>query len=128
MRMTAAEALGQCAWGTGPPGSCPSVTVQEQGRMGTHWTLHTADVPTAQDELGSVQKSFVGSCLRRGGETGRRRGLKIPWGKPRVGSRPTPGTEVSQRFFTATHRELGSWVGRLRPTKSRPVGLHALSK
>src|SRR5690554_1580154 len=31
-------------------------------------------------------------AVRPGGETGRRKGLKIPRGQPRVGSIPTPGT------------------------------------
>ncbi len=32
-----------------------------------------------------------------GGETGRRKGLKIPRGKPRAGSSPAPGTTTSAK-------------------------------
>jgi hypothetical protein len=35
---------------------------------------------------------FIGMLTCRGGGTGRRSGLKIPWPSGRVGSIPTPGT------------------------------------
>ena len=37
------------------------------------------------------------NLTRRSGETGRRAGLKILWGQPRVGSTPTFGTTLSRR-------------------------------
>jgi hypothetical protein len=41
-------------------------------------------------------------CRSRGGGTGRRSGLKIPWPEGRVGSIPTPGTPVSSTIYGGT--------------------------
>ena len=45
-----------------------------------------------------------------GGETGRRKGLKIPRGKPRAGSSPAPGTTTSAKaevFFALIYKNRG---------------------
>ena len=84
--------------------------------------------------LGPINPMPLGSFGCRSGGTGRRRGLKIPRGCPRVGSNPTSGTrftgdarekEVGFNFSPyPCHDELPECVGKIQDRgESLGVGL-----
>src|SRR5262245_49058664 len=80
-------------------GGSPNLIQKPEDRAGCDGTGRGLAVCTA---LASLRSPF--EC--RSGETGRRAGLKIPFGSPRVWVRPPPPAPRSQRVARSASRSL----------------------